>query len=51
MIEARAVRRRQRRQPRWGGFSRTCLEELLTALGAHTLVFAGCNLPNTPAAV
>nr|WP_284709105.1 isochorismatase family protein [Streptomyces hygroscopicus] len=38
-------------KPRWGAFSRTCLEELLTELGAHTLVFAGCDVPNTPAAV
>ncbi|GAA2638322.1 hypothetical protein GCM10009863_63930 [Streptomyces axinellae] len=33
-------------KPRRGAFSRTCLEELLTELGAHTPVFAGCDLPN-----
>lgn len=35
-------------KPRWGAFYRTALEAHLEAIGARTLVFAGCNFPNCP---
>jgi nicotinamidase-related amidase len=35
-------------KPRWGAFYGTRLEEQLRAIGATTLVFAGCNFPNCP---
>src|SRR5205085_11006036 len=35
-------------KPRWGAFYRTPLENHLSAVGAQTLVFAGCNYPNCP---
>ncbi len=35
-------------KPRWGAFYQTCLESLLHAQGADTIIFAGCNYPNCP---
>jgi nicotinamidase-related amidase len=37
-------------KPRWSAFHRTVLDEHLTGLGVHTVVFAGCNYPNCPRA-
>lgn len=35
-------------KPRWGAFYQTPLHDHLQAMGATTLVFAGCNYPNCP---
>lgn len=35
-------------KPRWGGFFKTGLEQLLQDLHISTLVVAGCNFPNCP---
>lgn len=37
-------------KPRWGGFYRTRLDELLRGWDVDTLVVAGCNFPNCPRA-
>lgn len=35
-------------KPRWGAFFKTPLEAHLHAVGARTVLFAGCNFPNCP---
>jgi nicotinamidase-related amidase len=37
-------------KPRWGGFYRTRLDQLLRSYDTTTVVIAGCNLPNCPRA-